>query len=83
MKLEKAMAFRVGNDETLKTRAMAMLPVGIAGVNGTLRVHVVLGGAPPLLSKEFLKDLGCHIDLGRAVVASKQSPQLLLPTDKF
>ena len=30
--------------------------VGIAGVNGVLRVHVVPGGAPLLLSKEFLRD---------------------------
>ena len=32
-----------------------MLPVGIAGVNGVLRVYVLLGGAPLLLSKEFFK----------------------------
>ena len=67
-----------------------ILPVGIAGVGGVLRVRVVPGGAPLLLSKEFLKDFGCHIDLGRghlffeklgvrAVVTSKQSPHLLLP----
>ena len=59
------MTFRFGNDETLETRTMAILPVDIAGVNGVLRVHVVPGGAPLLLSKEFVKDLGCHIDLGR------------------
>ena len=57
------MTFRFGN--TRETKTMATLPVEIAGVNGVLRVHVVLGGAPLLLSKAFLKDLGCHIDLGR------------------
>ena len=70
------------------------LPVGIAGVNGILRVHVVLGGAPLLLSKEFLRDLGCHIDLGRgqlffmklgvrAVMTSEQSLHLPLPVTSF
>ena len=63
-------------------------------VNGVLRVHVVPGGAPLLLSKEFLRDFGCHIDLGRghlfseklgvrAVVTSEQSPHLLLPLTSF
>ena len=72
----------------------AILRVGIAGVNGVLRVHVVPGGAPLLLSKELLRDLGCHIDLGRgrlsfeklrvrAEVTSEQSPHLLLPLTSF
>ena len=88
------MTFRFGNDETLETRTLAILPVGIAGVTGVLRVYVVPGGAPLLLSKEFLRDLGCHIDLGRGhlffeklgvrtVVASKRSPHLLLPLTSF
>ena len=29
------MTFRFGNDETLETRALAMLPVGIAEVHGS------------------------------------------------
>ena len=52
------MTFRFCNDETLETRALVILPVGIAGVNGVLREYVVPGGAPLLLSKEFLRDLG-------------------------
>ena len=47
-----------------------------------------------MLSKEFLRDLGCHIDLGRghlffgklgvrAVVINEQSPHLLLPLTSF
>ena len=63
VQLEKARTFRFGNDETLETRAPVILPVGIAGVNGVLRVYVVPGGAPLSLSKEFLRDLGCHKDL--------------------
>ena len=88
------MTFRFGNDETLEIRTLAIFPVEIAGVNGELRVHVVAGGAPLLLSKEFVRDLGCHIDLGRghlsfeklgvrAVVISEQSPHLLLPLTSF
>ena len=73
---------------------MAILLVGVAGVNRVPRVHVVPGGAPLLLSNEFLKDLSCHIDLGRGrlffeklgvrtVVTSKQSPHLLLSLTSF
>ena len=94
IQLAKAMTFRFGNNETLETRTLATLPVGIAGVNGELRVYVGPGGAPLLLSKEFLGVLGCHIDLGhghlffeklgvRTVVASKQSPHLLVPLTSF
>ena len=87
IKLDKAVTFRFGNDETLETKTLAMLPVGIAGVNGVLRVHVVLGGAPLLLSKEFLKDVGCRLffeKLGvRAAVTSKQSRHLLFFLTSF
>ena len=94
VQLEKAMTFRFGNDQTLETRALAILPVGIAGVSGVLREYVVPSGAPFLLPKEFPGDLGCHIDLGRghlffeklgvrAVVTSEQSPHPLLPLTSF
>ena len=46
VQLEKVMTFRFGNDETLETRALAILPVAIAGVGGVLRVYVIPGGAP-------------------------------------
>ena len=55
VQLAKAVTFRFGNDETLETRTLAILPVGNAGVNGVLRVLVVPGGAPLLLSKDFFK----------------------------
>ena len=94
IQLAKAMTFRFGNDETLETRTVAFLPVGIAGVNGVLRVYVVPGGAPLLLSKEFSRDLGCHIDLGRGhlffvklgvrtVVTSKQVAAFASTLDEF
>ena len=37
------MTFRFGNYETLDTRTLAVLPVGIAGVKGVLREYVVPG----------------------------------------
>ena len=94
VQLKKARTFRFGNDEILETKTLAILLVGLAGVNGVLRVHVVPGGALLLLSKEFLTDFGCHTDLGRghlsfeklgvrAVVTSDQSPHLLLPLTSF
>ena len=93
IQLAKAMTFRCGNDETLETRTLAIL-VGISGVNGVLRVNMVPGRAPLSLSKEFLRYLCCHIDLGRGnlffeklgvrtVVANNQSPHLLLPLTSF
>ena len=61
VQLKKARTFRFGNDATLETRTLAILSVGIAGVNGVLRVHVVPGSAPLLLSEESLRDLGCSL----------------------
>ena len=94
VQLEKAMNFRFGNDETLEIRALAVHPVGIAGVMEYCVCTWYLVAPPLLLSKEFLTDLGCHIDLGRghlffeklgvrAVVTSEQSPHLLLPLTSF
>ena len=53
VQLRKAMTFRFGNDETLETKTLAILPVGIADVNSLLLVQMVPGRAPLLLSKEF------------------------------
>ena len=50
-------AFLFGNDETLETRTLAFLLVGIAGVNGVLRVYVVLGGSATLVVEGILKIL--------------------------
>ena len=43
IQLAKAMTFRFANDETLETRTLATLHVGIAGVSVVLRVYVVPG----------------------------------------
>ena len=47
------MTFRFGNDETLETRTLAFLPVGIAEVNGVLRVYVVPGERRTCCRKNF------------------------------
>ena len=52
IKLEKAMTFSFGNDETLKNQDCGHTPFGIGGGNGVLRVYLVPGGTPLLLSKE-------------------------------
>ena len=49
IQLAKTMTSRFGNGETLETRTLAILPVGIAGVKEALRVYVVPGGARLLL----------------------------------
>ena len=64
----KAMTFRFGNDETLETRTLAILPVGFAGVNGVLRVYVVPGGAPLLVSIFFLETSVATLIWSRAPV---------------
>ena len=46
------MTFRFGNDETLETRTLAILPVGIGGVNRVLHVHVVPGGVRAVVTSE-------------------------------
>ena len=94
IELEKAMTLPLGNDETLRTRTLATLPLGIVGVNGVQCVYVVLGRALLLLSKDFFEVSRLPHRSGswplffeklgaRAVVTSKQSPHLLLPLTIF
>ena len=45
IELEKTMPLSFGIDATLEARTVAITPVGIASVNGVLRVHVP-GEAP-------------------------------------
>ena len=50
IKLEKAMTFRFGNDETLEAK-----PVVIAGVNRVLRVHVLPWRSTTLVVESFFE----------------------------
>ena len=53
IQLARTMTFRFGNDETLETGTLAVFPVGIAGVNGVLRVYVVAGERRSCCRKNF------------------------------
>ena len=94
VQLAKTMTFRFGNDETLETRTLVLLFVGIAGVNGVYACECGTWRSAALAVDFFLRDLDCHIDLGlghlffeksgvRTVVTSKQSPHLFLPLTSF
>ena len=85
--LANAMTFRFGNNETLETRTLAVLPLLELQASMECCVCMWCFGRAPLF-------LGCHIDLGRGhmffdklgvrtVVASKQSPHLFLPMTSF
>ena len=63
IQLEKAMTFRFGNDETLETRTLAILPVGIAGVNEYCVCTWCQEAHRFCCQRNSPRDLGCHIDL--------------------
>ena len=55
--------FRYGNGHVDTSIGLAEIPAWIAGKTVTLRLHVVKGRVPMLLSKAMLKSLRAHIDL--------------------
>ena len=66
IKLEKAMTFSFGNDERLESRTI--WPYSLLELLVSMEYCVNTwwpGRAPLLLSRAFLKDIGCHSDLGR------------------
>ena len=65
---EGYLAVRFGNDERVETRDVALIPVGIQGISGVFRCFVIPGGAPLLVSKEFLKDMRANINLEKNTV---------------
>ena len=94
VQLEKAMTFRVANDETRETRTLAILPLELlvfmeyCVCTWCLEAHLFC------CRKNCLRDLGCSIDLGRghlsfeklgvrAEVTSEQPSHLLLPLTSF
>ena len=92
IQLAKAMTFRFGNDETLEPRTMNFF--SLLELQESMEYCVCMWYHGERLSycrKNFLRDLGFHIDLGRGhlffvklgvrtVVANKQSPHLFLPS---
>ena len=58
-----AQKFRFGNDECVSTQEVALLPVGLGGKDGIVRVYVIPGNVPLLVSQEFMREMGTVIDL--------------------
>ena len=95
VQLEKAMTFRFGNDETLETRTLDILPGWNCWCQWSTACACGTWKSTALVVEGILqRDLGCHIDLGRGhlffeklgvrdVVTSEQSPHLLLPLTSF
>ena len=54
-----------GNDETLETRTLAVLPVGLQESVEYCVCMWYLEERHSCCQKELLRDPGCHIDLGR------------------
>ena len=65
--------FRYGNGSADKSIKRVQLPVFIKGRRMSMRVHVVPGGVPLLISKRFLKALGPQIDLQNNTIVFKQA----------
>eukprot|EP00435_Cladocopium_sp_Y103_P072195 s58_g39.t1 len=59
----KVHTFRYGNGSSDQTGRRVELPVFVGGKELRLRLHVVPGNVPLLLSKRLLKSLGAMIDL--------------------
>lgn len=59
----KAHTFRYGNGSCDQTSRRVELPIFVAGKEMRVRLHVVPGHVPLLLSKRLLKSLGALIDL--------------------
>ena len=60
--------FRYGNSAVDVSHRTVQIPVFLAGVQLWLRVHVVQGDVPLLISKRFMKCLGAIIDMRQGQV---------------
>ena len=56
--------FRYGNGTADTSTRRVQIPVYLGGAQLRMRVHVVPGEVPLLVSKRFLKSLGANLDLG-------------------
>ena len=64
--------FKFGNNECLESRVSVLIPVQFGGRSVVIKAAVLPGkGAvtPLLLSKEFLRQLGTHMDLSSSMIA--------------
>jgi hypothetical protein len=67
--------FKFGNNKCLESRVSVLIPVQFGGRSVVIKAAVLPGkGAvtPLLLSKEFLRQLGTHMDLSSSMIAFKR-----------
>ena len=69
---KEANSFRFGNDGKVRTEVLVHLPAQIANNDVELRVAVIPGGAPLLISKSFLKKVQAVIDLDRDEITCRR-----------
>jgi hypothetical protein len=75
MKRNESNEFRFGNNETLISKESAIIPACVQGRRMLIRAAILPDGGcltSLLLSKEFLRELGAEIDLGREVVSFRK-----------
>ena len=65
--------FRYGNGSRDEAVGRVEVPVFIQGKRMTMRLHVVPGQVPLLISKKFLKSLGAKIDLEESTLVLKKA----------
>ena len=64
--------FRFGDSKTLESEGIVLYPIGVKGkFQGFLRIHVVAGEAPLLMSHGVMRVLRCLIDVADKVISSK------------
>ena len=68
----KGRRFRYANGKESVSEWIAEIPTGLAGVHGLLRVNVVRGTCPLLISEGFMEDMGAQISLRRGKVWFEQ-----------
>ena len=68
----EAEQFRFGDGQVVQSKFAVLLEVAIAGIHGVLRISVVHGTCPPLLSKPVCSALGLVIDTASHTVSSRR-----------
>ena len=64
--------FRFGDGQVVQSKFAVLLEVALAGIHGILRISVVHGTCPPLLSKPVCSALGLVIDTASHSVSSRR-----------
>ena len=64
--------FRFGDGQVVQSKFAVLLEVALAGIHGILRISIVHGTCPPLLSKPVCSALGLVIDTASHSVSSRR-----------